>query len=252
MAILSTIYAVFFWVGFLAVVPYLALVVYAAYATRTFHSSLLILCCSTSHLRSPSSLPRLCRVLVTGGSSGIGAAITRKLASQGLNVVIVALADSVLEKFETEITKEFPQREFRFVGCDLSKPDFLPAVRDATKDLGVSIVCNNAGFISTGMFADIGYERNMANYHTNATAAVMITHHFMNEMLNNGRKGLFTFTSSSASFIPSPMSAIYGTCLGAAIGGMKYEAQARSWMTRPRLESLTFESWSLKSAWMHT
>ncbi|RUS14083.1 hypothetical protein BC938DRAFT_477537 [Jimgerdemannia flammicorona] len=237
MAILSTIYAVFFWVGFLAVVPYLALVVYAAYG------------CQEQDLKKKYNATW---VLVTGGSSGIGAAITRKLASQGLNVVIVALADSVLEKFETEITKEFPQREFRFVGCDLSKPDFLPAVRDATKDLGVSIVCNNAGFISTGMFADIGYERNMANYHTNATAAVMITHHFMNEMLNNGRKGLFTFTSSSASFIPSPMSAIYGTCLGAAIGGMKYEAQARSWMTRPRLESLTFESWSLKSAWMHT
>lgn len=126
-------------------------------------------------------------------------------------MVVVALTDSVLEKFNAEITSEFPQRQFRFIGCDLSKPEFLPIIVDATKDIKVSIVCNNAGFISTGMFSDIKYERSMANYHTNTTSAVMITHHYMGEMQNDRRKGLFTFTSSSAGFIPNPMSALYGT-----------------------------------------
>lgn len=150
--------------------------------------------------------------MVTGGSSGIGAAIVRKLSSQGLNVVVAALDDQVLAKFKTEIQKEFPSNEFRFVGCDLSTPDgqgYMDAVKKATADIDVQILCNNAGFITTGCFADITQGRNMANYHTNVTAGVLLTHHFLNRMLERGQRGLITFTSSSAGFIPNPMSALY-------------------------------------------
>lgn len=152
------------------------------------------------------------RALVTGGSSGIGAAIVRKLASQGLYVVVAALDDQVLAKFKTDIQKEFPSLEFRFVGCDLSTPDgqgYMEAVKKATADIDVQILCNNAGFITTGCFADITQGRNMANYHTNVTAGVILTHHFLNRMLEKGKRGLITFTSSSAGFIPNPMSALY-------------------------------------------
>jgi short-subunit dehydrogenase len=150
--------------------------------------------------------------LVTGGSSGIGAAIVRKLASQGLNIVVAALDDQTLAKFKTEIQKEFPSREFRFVGCDLSTPDgqgYMDPIKKATNDIDVQILCNNAGFISTGCFSDITLSRNMANYHTNVTSGVIMTHYFLNRMLENGQKGLITFTSSSAGFIPNPMSALY-------------------------------------------
>lgn len=154
----------------------------------------------------------LFRALVTGGSSGIGAAIVRKFAAQGLNVVIVALDDATLSKFKETIVTEFPNVEFRFVGCDLSEASgeiYLNAVKESTKDIDVQILCNNAGFITTGGYADIPLKREMANFHTNVTAGLTLTHHFADEMLNKKLRGLITFTSSSAGFIPNPMSALY-------------------------------------------
>lgn len=152
------------------------------------------------------------RALVTGGSSGIGAALVRKLASQKLNVVVVALDDAMFADFQKKIVEEFPEQQFRFVGCDLSNAtgDYLETVKKATDDIPVQIVCNNAGFITTGCFADTAVGRSMANYHTNVTACLVLTHHFLNKMLDKGLRGLVTYTSSSAGFIPNPMGALYG------------------------------------------
>jgi short-subunit dehydrogenase len=71
-------------------------------------------------------------------------------------------------------------------------------------------LCNNAGFITTGGYADVSLKREMANFHTNVTSGLILTHHFADEMLNKKLRGLITFTSSSAGFIPNPMSALYG------------------------------------------
>ena len=122
------------------------------------------------------------------------------------------MEDNVFNEFKEKIVQEFPGQEFRFVGCDLSAAsgDYLDAVKKATDDIDIQILCNNAGFITTGCFADVRDARNMANYHTNCTAPLVLSHHFLNRMLNKGLKGLVTFTSSSAGFIPNPMGALYG------------------------------------------
>lgn len=154
----------------------------------------------------------LLRALVTGGSSGIGAAIVRKFADQGLNVVVVALEDATLTNFKDIIVKEYPSCQFRFVGCDLSEASgdtYLNAVKEVTKDIDVQILCNNAGYITPGGYADVPLKREMANFHTNVTASLTLTHYFADEMLNKKLRGLITFTSSSAGFIPNPMSALY-------------------------------------------
>ncbi|ORX61344.1 NAD(P)-binding protein [Hesseltinella vesiculosa] len=189
---------IFIWIGVLAVVPYLALVAYGAFY------------CKEQNLKDKYQAKW---ALVTGGSSGIGAAIVKKLASQGLNVVVVALDDQLLASFKESIVQEFPQQSFRFVGCDLSDAQYgyMGKIKEQTDDIDVQIVCNNAGFITTGAFADVKLERQMANYNTNVTACLTISHHFLNRLLDNHLKGLVTFTSSSAGFIPNPMSSLYAS-----------------------------------------
>ncbi|KAI8062350.1 uncharacterized protein B0P05DRAFT_556637 [Gilbertella persicaria] len=190
--------SLFYWVGVLTIVPYLLLVAYGAYG------------CPEQNLKDKYNAKW---ALVTGGSSGIGAAIVRKFASQGLNVVVVALDDTVLAAFKETIVKEFPQVEFRFIGCDLSNAtgDYLETIKQTTGDIDVQILCNNAGFITTGGYADIPLPREMANFHTNVTSGLTLTHYFADQMLNKGQRGLITFTSSSAAFIPNPMSALYAS-----------------------------------------
>jgi NADP-dependent 3-hydroxy acid dehydrogenase YdfG len=45
--------------------------------------------------------------LVTGGSSGLGKALSEKLAQQGLNVVIAALGDDLLKNTTAELKAKY-------------------------------------------------------------------------------------------------------------------------------------------------
>lgn len=121
------------------------------------------------------------KALVTGSGSGIGKAIAFKLASQGLNVVLVSIDDEHLKVMSySEATREclvchlwniivshidlcdlqatvkqlkekFPELEFRAVGCTFSPGvDYLKQIDEATKDITIQCIFNNAGFIVTG------------------------------------------------------------------------------------------------------
>lgn len=93
--------------------------------------------------------------LVTGSGTGIGKAIAFKLASQGLNVVLVSLDDDFLKTTMKEIKAEYPDLEFRSVGVTFSPGiPYLDKIKEATKDIDVTVVFNNAGF-SKFFFDDI-------------------------------------------------------------------------------------------------
>ena len=158
--------------------------------------------------------------LVTGGSSGIGKAIVRRLAQQGIHVVVVALDDAMMAQTMAELKLSFPQIEFRSVGVNLGATDpavYMKPIQDATQDLpDLRLIFNNAGFILPGIFHALPLEKHMVNIHCNSTSAVNITHHFLNTLAalplagEKKRRGLISFTSSSAGFLPTPISALYG------------------------------------------
>jgi len=152
--------------------------------------------------------------LVTGASSGIGRSISEKLAQQGLNIVLVALDDELLEKAFKELKSQYAAQEFRKVGCDLGKSDaqydYMNEITKATKDINVQIIINNAGYLKLSAFIRSPLAAQVANLECNMMSHVKITHHFMSKMVENKLKGCITFTSSQAAFFPAPACTTYG------------------------------------------
>lgn len=149
--------------------------------------------------------------LVTGGGSGIGKALAFKLAKQGLNVVIVSLDDKYLKETMEQLKEHFPKLQFRSVGVNFSPGvDYLKKIVEATKDLDIPIIFNNAGFLVTGFFDQAPLGKLLANVECNATASVNVAHHFIAKLVEKKRKGCVVFTSSVAGWIPTPFSGMYG------------------------------------------
>ena len=84
-------------------------------------------------------------VLITGGSSGIGAAAAKKIADAGAQVVLVARTPENLEKVADDIRADGGTAHV--YPCDLSDMDAIAAMADQVlNDLGgVDILINNAG-----------------------------------------------------------------------------------------------------------
>ncbi|WP_445160672.1 SDR family NAD(P)-dependent oxidoreductase [Mycobacterium sp. Dal123C01] len=84
-------------------------------------------------------------VLITGGSSGIGAAAAKKIADAGSQVVLVARTPENLEKVADDIRADGGTAHV--YPCDLSDMDAIAAMADQVlNDLGgVDILINNAG-----------------------------------------------------------------------------------------------------------
>lgn len=148
--------------------------------------------------------------MVTGAGSGIGKSLAFKLASQDLNVVLVSLDDDVLKQTTQELQKAFPKLQFRAVGCSFAPGvDYLTIIQNATKDIQIPIVFNNAGYIVLGFADQTPVAKLLANVECNATASLGVSHHFIQKMVQAKSKGCVVFTSSLAGFIPTPFAATY-------------------------------------------
>ena len=97
--------------------------------------------------------------LVTGGSAGIGKAIARALAGEGVDVAICARRREPLEAAAAEIARATNRRVVPIV-ADLTKPaDAEHFVREAHSALGrIDILVNNAGSAPGGVLNALSEE----------------------------------------------------------------------------------------------
>ena len=147
--------------------------------------------------------------LITGASSGIGAAFARKLAGRGRNVLLVARSEDKLIALCNELGRLTSIRA-QYLVLDLQQPDAAAQLFEETKkrELEIDMLINNAGFGSMGDFAKLDLNRELEIIQLNVRALVDLTHRFLQPMRER-KRGTIVNVASTAGFQAVPYMATY-------------------------------------------
>jgi uncharacterized protein len=135
--------------------------------------------------------------LVAGASDGVGAAYARELAQRGVNVVLLARRQAMLDDVASSIEADFGVQT-RGVAIDLSTDDAAASVIDATSNLDVGMLMYCAG-------ADPSYEAFLDNdsdfavsmVRRNCIVPLQLCHHFASPMVARGSGGIVIVCSAA-------------------------------------------------------
>jgi 2-hydroxycyclohexanecarboxyl-CoA dehydrogenase len=149
--------------------------------------------------------------LVTGGASGIGAATARRLATEGLQVIVADLDEVGAKEIATEIGGEAVQ-------LDVTDVD---AVREVFVGIGpVDVLINNAGADRLAFFVDTDDRDWDAVLGVNLRGVIACTHAVLPGMLER-RQGVIVNVASEAGRVGAVAGAVYSAAKAGVIGFTK-------------------------------
>lgn len=147
--------------------------------------------------------------LVAGASDGVGAAFAEGIAERGVNVVLLARRETVLDDVAGGIA-ERTGVQTRTLAVDLAAVGVSTVVADATGDLDIGFLVYCAG-------ADPNFEPFLAKpietaeamVQRNCVVPMQLSHHFAPAMVARGRGGIVLF-GSGAGLAGGPNMVAYG------------------------------------------
>jgi uncharacterized protein len=144
--------------------------------------------------------------LVTGASSGIGAALARELARHGHDLVLTARRRAPMEALAEELRELGAAATI--VPADLGAPDGAAALAAELSGADIEVLVNNAGLGANGRFERIDASRHAQIIQVNILALTELTQALLPAMLAR-RRGRIVLVASTASFLPCPIMAVY-------------------------------------------
>jgi 3-dehydrosphinganine reductase len=168
-------------------------------------------------------------VLISGGSSGIGLALAKRLFSLGSSVTILARRKDILEKAKTAIEEERidSSQTVNSISADVSKYSELKSALENERPV-VDILINSAGIAYPGLFTELELEVFYNVMNVNYYGTVNLTKLIVPEMVEK-RSGYIVNISSLAAVI-----GIYGYT---AYAPSKYAVRGFSRCLRAELKS---------------
>lgn len=138
--------------------------------------------------------------LVTGGTSGIGAAFARNLAARGYDLVLVARSTDRLESMATELRAV--GRTVEIMSADLSDRNDVSRVAARLEDpeRPIDMLVNNAGFGVHAALTDPDVSAHDRGFEVMVRAVLVLSGAAARGMLPRG-KGAIVNVSSTAGFI---------------------------------------------------
>lgn len=143
---------------------------------------------------------------ITGASSGIGKALARALAKEGVDLLISGRNETALKSLHDELSKDIA---ITYLVCDLSKSASTKALIRTIKEKECDLVINNAGLGYFGDALNYTTEEQLEVLKVNNEALVEITLEVARHFKETKRKGTILNVSSVAAFFTFPFHAVY-------------------------------------------
>ncbi len=152
--------------------------------------------------------------IITGASRGIGLAIARAIAAEGMNIVIAARGKEALDKAAKEISDKYKVKVIGVV-CDVSKhADLENLVNTSLREFKkIDALINNAGVSSQHPFHQQPIEDIQKLMYTNFYGYVALTRLLINHFVQNKGGAVINMVSGSTMVDPPPRNFIVYTSL---------------------------------------
>jgi len=149
------------------------------------------------------------RVLITGASSGIGYEMAVQLASQKLDLVLVARRHDKLQQLKTMLEQKH-KIQVHIFSKDLSNATKAIELYQEVKEqnLEITMLINNAGTGLYGNFIDTDLEAELRMIELNASSVVVLSKLFVQDMIVR-KHGRIMNVASLLSFLPFPYYSVY-------------------------------------------
>ena len=146
--------------------------------------------------------------VIAGASEGVGASLADQLAERGLDLVLIARNEKLLNEVATGV-RERHGVEVRPVVQDLTDPDVGDRVAEATDGLEVGLLIYNAGAANrTVEFLDDSFEDSLKQIKLACIGPVALARHFAPAMRERGRGGI-VLVGSLACLAGASLLAVY-------------------------------------------
>lgn len=159
-------------------------------------------------------------IVVTGGSRGLGLAMARTLAADGLRVVAVARSEGATLGAAIAEARAAGKGEIRFAALDLADTEAIaPFVKQLRRDTGpVWGLVNNAGIGTDGILAtmpDAAVERLVR---LNTLSPMLLAKHVVRAMMADGGGGRIVNVASITAFTGYQGLSVYGATKASMVG----------------------------------
>lgn len=145
--------------------------------------------------------------VITGATSGIGAAYANKLAQRGYDLVLTGRRKEKIEAVSAEIQQKYKVR-VEVVLAELSEPEDIKKFVDFIKEKEIGVLVNNAGFGASSLYqeSDLAVMEQLAK--VNVLAPMELIHAVLPGMVKRGSGTVINISSESVYMI-IPKNAVY-------------------------------------------
>ena len=141
--------------------------------------------------------------LVTGSTAGIGLAIAKGLAAEGVRVIVNGRTQSRIEEAVASIKEDFPAAKVSGVVADFSDQASIDQLLQQVPV--VDILVNNVGIFKPVNFTEITDEDWQQMLDVNVMSGVRLSRHYFSKMIEQNWGRILFISSESGVQIPAEM-----------------------------------------------